>query len=342
MGVDLGNIIERKEIDFNYLKNKVVAVDAFNTLYQFLSSIRGQDGNYLMDSKGRVTSHLQGLFSRSLNLMGKGIKLVYVFDGVAPKLKFKENQNRSDRKVYAEQMYKEAVNEENIDDMYKYSRQFMRLNDEMIKESKLLLEAMGIPYVQAPSEAEGQVAYMCKNKLVDFAASQDYDSILFGAPRLIRNLTLSQKRKIRGGKTVFTFLELVELNEVLDSLELNQDQLIALGILTGTDFNVGGVKGIGAKKALKLVKDYKDVNSFDKLFNSLNVDFNWREIYDLFANLPYEKNINLKFNDINEDKVREVLVVEHEFNLERINSLLQKYKDENKNTGQKGLGEFFS
>ena len=341
MGVDLGSIISRKEIDFNYLKNKIVAIDAFNALYQFLSSIRGQDGNYLMDSKGNITSHLQGLFSRTLNLMGKGIKLVYVFDGEAPKLKFAEREGRIVRKSIAEQKYKEAVSEENLDDMYKYSKQFIRLNQDMIDESKELISAMGIPVIQAPSEAEGQVSYMCKKKFVDFAASQDYDALLFGAPRLLRNLTLNQKRKIRGGKTVFTFLELIELQDVLKELNLNQDQLIVLGILIGTDFNVGGVKGIGPKKALKLIQNYKNLDEFDNMFKEINVDFDWREVYDIFANLPAEENIKLGWNNINEDKIKDILVDRHEFNLERIKNSLYKYKEENKNSNQKWLNDFF-
>lgn len=342
MGVDLGGIIPRKEIDFNYLRNKSVAVDAFNALYQFLSSIRGQDGNYLMDSKGRVTSHLQGLFARSLNLMGKGIKLVYVFDGAPPKLKIRENLERSERKVFAEQKYKEAVSEEDLDAMYKYSKQFMRLTDEMVDESKKLVSALGIPVVEAPSEAEGQASYMCKNKLVDFAASQDFDALLFGAPKLVRNLTLSQKRKIIGGRTVFTFLEYIELENALKELKLNQDQLIALGILCGTDFNIGGVKGYGPKKALKLVQEYRNVKDFDEMFSDLNIDFDWRGVYNIFTNLPVDKKVKLSWEKIDEEKVRKVLVDEHEFNLERVNNMLNKYKEENKNANQKGLGDYFS
>ncbi len=341
MGVDLSNIIPRQEINFDYLKNKSVGIDAFNALYQFLSSIRGQDGSYLMDSKGRVTSHLQGLFSRSLNLMGKEIKLVYVFDGESPKLKFKEQRERSERKNIAEQKYYDAKDSENVEDMSKYSRQFMRLNTEMIEESKELLIAMGIPVIQAPSEAEGQVSYMCRNNIIDFAASQDYDALLFGAPKLIRNLTLSQKRKVRGGKIVYTFLELIELDKALKELKLNHEQLIALGILVGTDFNPGGVSGIGAKKALKLVQEHKNINDFDKMFNNLNVDFDWKEVYEIFTKLPVQEKCKLKWNEIDEDKVREVLVEKHEFNLERINNSLTKYKEENKNAGQKGLGDYF-
>ncbi len=341
MGVNLGEIVPKKEIDFNYLKNKSVGVDAFNAIYQFLSSIRGQDGNYLMDSKGRVTSHLQGLLSRNLNLMSKGIKLAYIFDGEAPKLKFKEQIRRSDRKIIAEQNYKEALSEQDLDEMYKYSKQFIRLDNNMIEESKELVSALGIPVVQAKSEAEGQIAFMCKNNLVDFSASQDYDSILFGAPRLVRNLTLSQKRKVRGGKIVYTFLELIESKEVLKELKLNQEQMIILGILTGTDFNPGGAKGIGPKKALKLIGEHKTFNDFDKIFEKLEVDFDWKEVYDIFVNLPIEEKINLKWNVINEEKVIKLLVDKYEFNLERVNNMLNKYKEENKNSNQKGLGDFF-
>src|SRR3989344_5583281 len=198
MGVDLGKIVSRNEIKFEDLKGKIVGVDAFNALYQFLSSIRGADGSLLQDSKGNITSHLQGLFSRTLNLMGKGIKLVYVFDGESPELKFEEKEARQARKAEAKSKYEEAVDDEDISLMNKFSKQFVRLEGGMIEESKRLLRAMGIPVVQAKSEAEGQIAYMCRNKDLDYAASQDYDSLLFGAPKLIRNLTLSQKRKIAG------------------------------------------------------------------------------------------------------------------------------------------------
>lgn len=337
MGVNLTGIVPREEIDFNFLKNRSVGVDAYNALYQFLSSIRGADGSHLMDSEGRVTSHLQGLLSRNLNLMAKGIKLVYIFDGEAPKLKGLERLRRAELKYSAEEKYKEALSEEDVDAMQKYSKQFTRISGEMVEESKILISALGIPVVQALSEAEGQIAFMCKNGFLDFAASQDYDSLLFGAPDLVRNLTLSQKRKVYG-KTVYTFLEYINLKNVLKTLEINQEQLIVLGILTGTDFNIGGVKGIGPKKALKLVKENK--NNFEEMFKTLNVDFDWGEVYDIFVNLPVEKKIKLKRDDIDEERIMEILVEKHEFNEERVRGLIEKYKKENKNFNQKGLGEF--
>lgn len=272
--------------------------------------------------------------------MSKGIKLVYVVDGESPELKHMEVEERNARKNEAEAKYKEAKDKENLDEMYKYSKQFLRFEDNMIEESKELIEALGIPVVQAPSEAEGQIAYMNRNGDVWGCGSQDADSLLFGAPRLIRNLTLSQKRTVRG-KTVYTFLELIELNEVLEKLQINHDQLIVLGVMIGTDFNKKGVPGVGPKKALKLIKDYKNEDEFDRLFNELKVEFDWREVYKIFKNLPVEEDYSLRWKSIDEDKVREILVDRHDFNWERVKSLINKHEEENKLNKQKGLGDFF-
>jgi len=340
MGINLTDIIPRKEIDFKDLKGKIIAIDAFNALYQFLSSIRGYDGSPLKDNNGKITSHLQGLFSRTLNLMGKGIKPIYVFDGEPPELKFKEIRQRSERKIEAKQKYNDAIDEENIDDMYKYSKQFVRLDYEMIEDSKKLISAMGLPVVQAKSEAEGQTAFMCKQKDVDYSASQDYDSLLFGAPKLLRNLTLSQKRKTSSGKIVYTFIEEITLKDVLKELDITQEQLIVLGILVGTDFNQGGIKGIGPKKALKLVKEHKTEKDFERMFEELNAPFEWKKIYKIFNDLPVEKKYKIEWKELDEEKIKEILVKEHDFSEERIQNSIEKYKELNKERNQKGLSEF--
>jgi len=338
MGVNISDLVSRKEISFDALKGKIIAVDAYNALYQFLSSIRGADGSPLQDSKGRVTSHLQGLFSRTSNLMSKGIKLVYVFDGKAPVLKLQEQERRRHLKEGAEEKYQEALEEEDIELMSKYSRQFSRLNSEMIKESKELLETLGLPVIEAPSEAEAQAAHMCSKGDVYAVASSDYDALLFGSPRLVRNLTLSQKRKVPGGKYVHTFLEFVELEKMLNELCISREQLIVLGILVGTDFNIGGVKGIGPKKALKLVQASE--HNFKTLFDDLDVRFDWKEIYELFKHIPVTDSYTLKWKDVDEKKVRKLLVDEHDFSLERVNSSLEKLY-EMKEKDQKGLNSFF-
>jgi flap endonuclease-1 len=333
MGVNISDIVPREEIGFEKLRDKIVALDAFNVLYQFLASIRGADGTPLQDSQGRITSHLQGMFSRTLNLMGKGIKLVYVFDGVAPELKFKERERRKGLKMDAAEKFEEASDADDVELMSKFSSRMSRLTPEMVEEAKRLALAMGLPIIEAPSEADGQISYMCKKGEVDYAASMDYDCLLFGSPYLVRNLTLSQKRKVPGGKYVHTFLELVKLKDVLKELEVDQEGLISMGILVGTDFNVGGVHGIGPKKALKLVRE--------KGLDSIKEVENWEEIYKIFTELPYTDQYVLEWGKLDETKVKNILVAEHEFSAERIDALLGKYKVEKDKNSQSALDSFF-
>src|SRR3989344_7674643 len=244
MGLKISEIVPKKAISFSDLKGKTLAVDAFNTIYQFLSTIRQSDGTPLMDNKKRITSHLSGLFYRNVNLLREGLKLVYVFDGQAPKLKTGTWERRTQAKENAFEKYEQAKKKEDIEEMGKYAKQLATLDEEKIKESKELLEAMGIMVVQAPGEGEAQAAYLSQKKDVYACASQDYDSLLFGAPLLVQNLTLARKRKTVSGY-VSIEPEIIELEKVLNSLQINLDQLICLGILVGTDYNPGGVKGIG-------------------------------------------------------------------------------------------------
>lgn len=322
MGVKLSGLVEKKDLQWEDLAGKKLAIDASNVLFQFLSSIRQKDGTPLMDDDSNVTSHLVGLFSRVPNLMQKGIHPVFVFDGEAPALKEKVRVLRRKQKEKAQEKYMRAALHEEEEEMGKYARQFSFANADMFKESKELLQALGLPVVQAPSEAEAQCAYMAQKKLVWASASQDYDSLLFGAPRLVLNLTLSQKRKIAGGKSVYISPYLIELESVLKTLHLTQDQLIVLGILVGTDYNPGGVPGIGPKKALKLVQTEK---SFEKIFSQFSVDFVWKEIFDTFKHIPID-DVSLKERKLDEDKVKEILVDRHDFSLERVESTLEKLR----------------
>ena len=188
MGVKLPDI-PKHVINFDDLAGKIIAIDASNSLYQFLSSIRQKDGTLLMDSKENVTSHLQGLFTRTLNLMNKGIKICYVFDGKMPSLKTRETQAREERKKLAEEKLKQATKEEDIELMSRYAKQTSRLTIEMVKEAKELVSALGLPVIQAPSEAEAQAAHLVKNNQAYAVATQDADSLLFGAPIVVRNLS---------------------------------------------------------------------------------------------------------------------------------------------------------
>jgi len=347
MGLQIGELVPKKEIKIEDLKGKIIAVDAFNTLYQFLANIRQPDGTPLMDKQGRVTSHLSGLFYRTTNLMNKGLKLVYVFDGIPSKMKEKTKEIREARKQEAKQRYEEARAKGEKEEMFKYSRQNLRLNEEMIDEAKDLLEALGIPVVQAPSEGEAQCSYMAKNRDAFAVSSQDYDSLLFGAPILIQNLSLARKRRLASGALIPVMPEMIELDEVLNSLQITHEQLICLGILVGTDFNPSGVRGIGPKRALQLVQIYKQpvllFDALQKLVQEGKIpepNFDWPDIFEIFKKPDITKDYKIKFKDVNEKKVKELLCKEHDFSSERVESALNKLHEHKKERSQKGLGDF--
>ncbi len=346
MGLNISEIIPRREFNLSDLRGKLVCVDAFNTLYQFLTSIRQPDGTPLMDSKKRVTSHLSGIFYRNINLLSEGAKLVYVFDGKAPDLKRKTHKKRSESRDLAKERYESAKQEEDIDNMRRYSSQLLRLNDEMIQESKELLEAMGIAVIQAPGEGEAEAAYLAKTRSEVFASvSQDYDSLLFGAPKLIRSLTLAKRRKTFSG-WVETKPEMIELERVLNALEINLDQLICLGILVGTDYNPKGIPRIGQKKALQIVQQYKQpvliFKSVEEQMNSLSEEdqFDWQEIFQLFHK-PDIVNEEFKFQEVDEEKIKKLLVEKHEFSADRVEKQLEKLREIKEKQKQKGLEKWF-
>ena len=328
MGIKIREILPAREITLDDLRGKVIAVDFFNVVYQFLASIRMADGTPLTDSHGRITSHLQGLLNRTVALMEKGIKLVFVFDGKPHPLKFGERERRLERKAVAHAKYEDAVAAEDVTAMGKYAKQKIRITSEIIEESKQLLEALGLPVVQAPCEGEAQAAYMVVKGDCWAVASQDADVLLFGSSRLIRNLTLSQKRKV-GSRYVQTYIELITLQDVLHQLHITFEQLIYLGILIGTDFNPGGVSGIGPKKGLKIVREKKPEEMFG--------DSPWQEIAAVFHDHPVTDSYTLQWKSVNRNKVYALLVGEHDFDEQRVASVLDRIS----RPGQKGLADFF-
>jgi len=343
MGVAFKDLIVSKEIDLDFLKNKVIVLDAYNILYQFLTTIRGRDGTPLMDSKGNVTSHLVGLFSRTTSLMQKGLKLIFVFDGKPPELKQKVNKQRNSLKLEAEKKYLEAKKKGDEDEMKKYASRTSRLTKDMVEESKELISLLGLPIVQAPSEGEAQAAYMVKENKAFAVGSQDFDSLIHGATKLVRNLSISGRRK--KGKTIgyeTVNPELIDLSENLNNLGIDQNQLIALAMIIGTDYNLGGIKGIGPKNALKLVKQFK--TDLDSLFNNVkwneHFDSAWTEVYYLIKKMPTTNDYKLEWKNTNIDGVKRLLIEEHDFSEERVNSTLDKLKKETLEKQQKSLGDF--
>lgn len=341
MGIQISEIIPHKKIELSELKGKIIAIDAFNTLYQFLTTIRQIDGTPLMDKNGDITSHLSGLFYRNINLLKEGIMPVYVFDGIPPELKQEEIKKRKEAKFIAEQKFKEAKEKENVEEMKKYSGRFVKITDKIIEQSKDILSAMGIPIIQAPSEGESEAAVLARAQKVWAAASQDYDSLLYATPYLIRNLVSARRKKMPSGLYEDVKPELIEFQQVLNQLQIDKDQLICLAILIGTDYNPGGVMGIGQKRALEIVQRYKyPITIFEQVAKKYEITFDWQEIFKQFHEYEslYEREI--EFNEVNEEKIKEILI-RHDFSEARIDSGLQRLKLVNESKKQRGLSEFF-
>jgi flap endonuclease-1 len=257
VGVLLTPIVVKQTLALDDLRGRSLAIDGNGELYQFLALIRLPDGTPLQDSSGRITSHLSGLFYRTTRLIAEhALKPVFVFDGRPPALKAAEiDRRRSIRQRY-EVEREAALQAGDLATAYSKATMTSRLTSAMADDARRLLRLMGIPIVQAPSEGEAQAARMAANGSVWAAASKDYDSLLFGAPRLLRFLTFTGKEFLPSQGTFRPIVpELIDQAAWLASLSITREQLIDLGILVGTDFN-DGVKGIGPKKALKLVQEH--------------------------------------------------------------------------------------
>lgn len=343
MGVDLKDLIPRTPIALESLSGKVIAIDAYNALYQFLSIIRQPDGTPLKDRYGRITSHLSGLLYRTVNLLELGIKPVYVFDGKPPEIKEMEVLRRKKIKEEAVKKYEEALSKGDLKLARTYAQQTAHLTDEMSNEAKKLLDLLGVPWVQAPSEGEAQAAYMTIKGDAYAAASQDYDSLLFGAKRLVRNLTISGKRKLpRKDEYIEIQPELIELDKVLQELKITREQLVEIAILIGTDYNPDGVKGVGPKTALKLIKTYGSLEKALKTLPEAEFPVDPFEIKKLFLEPQVTSNYKLEWKKPDVKGVLRFLCDERDFSEDRVmNALNRAIKAYEQYTKQSTLEFFF-
>jgi len=342
LGVDFGDVVVRTTLTLQELRGKSIAIDGYNALYQFLTVIRQPDGTPLMDSQGRVTSHLSGVFYRTINLLEMGVKPVYVFDGKPPEIKEMEVARRKALREEAVKKYEEALQRGDLKAARTYASQSARLREEMVDEVKSLLNAMGIPWIQAPSEGEAQAAYLAIRGDVWASASQDYDSLLYGAPKLVRNLTISGRRKLpKAERYVEVVPELVLLSEVLRSLELTREQLIDLAILIGTDYNPDGVKGIGPKRAYMLIKKYGNLENVLKYLPEIQIP-SFQAIREIFLKPTVTEDYKVEWKPIDRGRVIEILVEEHDFSRERIEKAIDRVETSVGKTGrQLGLDKWF-
>ncbi len=339
MGVNLRSLVNPVEINLKELSGRELGVDAFNWIYQFISTIRQPDGSPLSDNKGCITSHFIGLFYRMSRLLELEIKPCFIFDGAPPDFKAVTAQ-RVKRKQEAEVKYREALKRADFERARSLASQTAHLTSEMIEESKEFLQALGLPIIQAPSEGEAQAAFMTGKGDFYAAASQDFDTLLFGAPRLVRNVNFTGRKKLPGRNAwVAVNPEIIELKNVLSTLRMTHEQLIILAVLVGTDYNPGGVKGVGPKTALKLVREHKDISVFKHV--DWAFDIKPERIINFFKNPPVLNDYELSWKPVNEDLVREILVKRHDFSEDRVNNTLKKLAKAKEGQSQQGLGKWF-
>lgn len=319
MGVALRDIIApyKHQAEPEELRG-IAAIDAYNALYQFLSIIRQPDGTPLMDKEGRVTSHLSGIFFRTTNFLDQGIQPVWIFDGTPPDLKGRTIDERRAVRQEAEVKWEQAKRDGDTEGAFRYAMASSRLDDAILSSARELLTLLGIPVIDAPSEGEAQASQMAKTGSVTYAASQDYDTLLFGTPLLVRNLTVSGKRRLHG-RMVNVQPELIRLEEVLAGLGLTREELIDLAILVGTDFNEG-VPGVGAKTALKKVK----AGEFHDVLATRLPDFDPEPVREFFLHPPVSDGHTLTWNKPVHDELITFLCDGYGFSRERITPVLDK------------------
>ena len=336
MGVKLQNLILRKVIQFQDLNGKIAAIDAPNIIMGLFNfAVKNQDNiktKLILDRTQRPISHLYGLLYRVNFYYSKNIFPVFCFDGKVSELKKIITKDQLRDFIFTQNWYSEALrtgNEVLARDIA-LSKEYMWQN--MIKESKQLLGALGVPYIESPASAESQCAYLVKRGLVDYSNSQDFDSLLFGCPLLIQNLSKSLRRKIQG-KWQYHKIQpvVIDLQKNLKNLGISIFQLVDIGILIGTDY-FPGVSGIGSKKALSLVRKYKSLekiilkeyNKYD--FGQLNPDLikKVRKIF-LFPNVK-ERIDNILWNPPNKARINSLLCEEHHLNKSRVEKNLEQFE----------------
>jgi len=325
MGVQISGIVPKTEIELASLSGKKIAIDTYNILFQFLSIIRQRDtGEPLKDSKGRITSHLSGIFYRTIRLIENGIKPIFVIDGPPPDFKMKVLRERNRIRDEAKRKWEEALEKGEKEKIMTYAQGSSKVTIDMVNEARKLLDAFGIPCIQAPSEGEAQASLLVQKNEAYAVGSQDIDSLLFGSQRMIRNLSITGKRKLPQQRAwVEIKPELIELEKVLGELGLTKEQLIILGLLVGTDYNSGGIKGIGTKGALTMIKEKKNLEDILK-----NVEWNFdtdpQKIYEFFLNPPVKEDYTIEWKEMDKEKIIKIMVDEHDFSQDRIERGIEK------------------
>ncbi len=340
MGIAIDPILIKHKTHIKDFSGSTVSVDAYNQLYQFLSGIRQQDGTPLMDSNGNITSHLSGLFYRTISLMEEGLKPVYVFDGKPSPLKLRTLEERAIVREHAEKELEKAIMESDKEKVARLKRSINHITRDMINEGKELLKYMGLPYVQAPSEGECQASYMSSIGNVNAVISQDYDCLLFGARQVLRNFTIYGRRRVSSRNIYITVdPEFIDLKENLTNLKISREQLVDVAILIGTDFN-SGVNKVGPKTAISLIQKFGNLENIIKEKNYKIPQY--EEVREIFLRPEITNDYEIKFHPPDEDGLKAILCDRHNFSETRVQPYIDKLKESFGKGKQSSLDSFFN
>ncbi|KAI8039678.1 flap endonuclease 1 [Drosophila gunungcola] len=326
-----------RESEMKNFFGRKVAIDASMCLYQFLIAVRSE-GAQLATVNGDPTSHLMGMFYRTIRLLDNGIKPVYVFDGKPPDLKSGELAKRAERREEAEKALKAATDAGDDAGIEKFNRRLVRVTKEHAKEAKELLTLMGVPYVDAPCEAEAQCAALVKAGKVYATATEDMDALTFGSTKLLRYLTYSEARKMP--------VKEFSYEKLLEGLSINSREFIDLCILLGCDY-CESIKGIGPKRAIELINNYRDIETIlDNLDTSkYTVPENWnykvaRELF-IEPEVANAEAIDLKWVEPDEEGLVKFLCGDRQFSEERVRNGAKKLVKSKQAQTQVRLDSFF-
>jgi len=339
MGCNLKDLASPVAIEMKDLAGERIAVDAFLTAYQFITSLRargeGKDGTYLRDSSGRPVSHLMGFLDRSAALVEAGIDPVFVFDGRPHELKFDTLAERKERRVNAVEKWEAAIEAEDWKAADKLGAQVVSYSPEMVQETQQMLDLLGISWIEAPMEAEGAASVWCRQGQVAGVASQDWDVLLYGSPVMVRNLTSHGTK--RYGRMITA--ERIVLADLLEEHGISHEQLVDLGIMVGTDFHPG-IRGIGPKTGLKLIKEFGTIEAICEA-KEKELPERLDEIRDLFMNHPISGELPAS-GMADEDGLRQFLIDERDFSERRVNRALERMKSAGRmrTKGQSTLFDF--
>ncbi|XP_034181392.1 flap structure-specific endonuclease 1 isoform X1 [Osmia lignaria lignaria] len=325
-----------KERELKHYFGRKIALDAPMCLYQFLIAVRSE-GAQLTTADGETTSHLMGMFYRTIRLVEQGIKPVYVFDGKPPNLKGGELAKRAERRDEAQKQLQAAEEAGNVEDIDKFNRRLVKVTQDHTNEAKQLLKLMGIPYIDAPCEAEAQCAALVKAGKVFATATEDMDALTFGCDVLLRRLTSSEAKKLP--------VQEIHFDKVLEGLELNHNEFIDLCILLGCDYT-GSIKGIGPKKAIDLIKTHR---SLEKILENIDTakfivpeDWNYKQARLLFQKpeIMDDEQIELKWSEPDEEGLVQFLCGK-QFNEGRVRNGATKLHKARHTSTQGRLDTFF-